>query len=168
MSLINKFYGEGKNLRDPQSKILATPMVEIPQKTHWGARVSIFKPNGQNIETCILSKLLIDLNQTVHNDAEHQVYSSWLSKNVPNKSKMADGRHFEQEAQLSPRDRAMRRVNWNFANCHATVQKLLKLIRQVLTKSMVWSWRFSRRQCVTDNVHSTMTRSSWLPLSQVS
>jgi len=32
--------------------------------------------------------------------------------------------------------------------------------RQVLTKSMVWSWRFSRRQCVIDNVHSTMTRPS--------
>ena len=53
-----------------------------------------------------------------------------------------------QEAQLSPRDRAMRRVNWNLANCHATVQKLL--IRQLLTKSMVWSWKFSRRQCVID------------------
>ena len=71
-----------------------------------------------------------------------------------------------QEAQLSPRDRAMRRVNWNLANCHATVQKLL--IRQVLTESMVWSWRFSRRQCVIDNVHSTMTRPCRLPLSQVS
>jgi len=35
-------------------------------------------------------------------------------------------------------------------------------------KSMVWSWRFSRRQCVIDNVHSTMTRPSRLPLSQVS
>ena len=34
-----------------------------------------------------------------------------------------------QEAQLSPRDRAMRRVNWNLANCHATMQKLL--IRQL-------------------------------------
>ena len=42
----------------------------------------------------------------------------------------------KQEAQLSPRNRAMRRVNWNLANCHATVQKLL--IRQVLTESMVW------------------------------
>ena len=71
-----------------------------------------------------------------------------------------------QEAQLSLRDHAMRRVNWNLANCHATVQKLL--IRQVLTKSMVWSWRFSRRQCVIDNVHSTMTRLSRLPLSQAS
>ena len=40
-----------------------------------------------------------------------------------------------QEAQLSPKDRAMRRVIGNIANCHATVQKLL--IRQVLTKSMV-------------------------------
>jgi len=63
-----------------------------------------------------------------------------------------------QEAQLSPRNRAMRRVNWNLANCHATVQKLL--IRQVLTKSIVRSWRFSRRQCVIDNVHSNMTRPS--------
>jgi len=50
----------------------------------------------------------------------------------------------KQEAQLSPRDRAMRCVNWNLANCHATVQKLL--IWQVLTKSMLWSWRFSRRR----------------------
>jgi len=41
----------------------------------------------------------------------------------------------KQEAQLSPKDRAMRRVNWNFAYCHATVQKLL--IRQVLTELMV-------------------------------
>jgi len=42
---------------------------------------------------------------------------------------------FEQEAQLSPSDRAMRLVSSNLANCHATVQKLL--IRQVLTKLMV-------------------------------
>jgi len=48
---------------------------------------------------------------------------------------------FKQEAQLSQRDRTMYRVNWNLANCHATVQKLL--IRQLLTKSMAWSWRFS-------------------------
>ena len=43
------------------------------------------------------------------------------------------GTHYWQEAQLSPRDRAMRRVNWNLANCHATVQKLL--IRQVLNQT---------------------------------
>jgi len=40
-----------------------------------------------------------------------------------------------QDAQLSPRDRAMRLVSSNLANYHATVQKLL--IRQVLTKPMV-------------------------------
>ena len=51
-----------------------------------------------------------------------------------------------QEAQLSPRDRAMRLVSSNLANYHATVRKLL--IRQVLTKPMVFSWRFSWRQCV--------------------
>ena len=47
---------------------------------------------------------------------------------------------------LSPSDRAMRLVSSNLANYHATVQKLL--IRQVLTKPMVRSWRFSWRQCV--------------------
>jgi len=41
----------------------------------------------------------------------------------------------EQEAQLSPRDRAMRLVSSNLVNYHATVQKLL--IRQVLTKPIV-------------------------------
>ena len=71
-----------------------------------------------------------------------------------------------QEAPLSLSDRAMRLVSSNLANYHATVQKLLT--RQVLTKSMVWSWRFSQRQCVIYNVHSTMTRPSRLPLSHVS
>jgi len=61
----------------------------------------------------------------------------------------------ETRSSVSPRDRVMRRVNWNLANCDATVQKLLTW--QVLTISMVWSWRFSRRQCVIDNVHSTVT-----------
>jgi len=37
------------------------------------------------------------------------------------------------EAQLSLRDRAMRRVSRNLANGHATTQKLL--VRQVLKKS---------------------------------
>ena len=40
----------------------------------------------------------------------------------------------------------MRLVSSNLANYDATVQKLL--IRQVLTKPMVSSWRFSWRQCV--------------------
>jgi len=55
-------------------------------------------------------------------------------------------KHKRQEAQLSPRDRAMRCVSWNFANCHATVQKLL--VREVLNKSKLWSWRVTLGQCV--------------------
>jgi len=31
---------------------------EIPQKTILGARIGVFKPNGQNIESFMLSKLL--------------------------------------------------------------------------------------------------------------
>jgi len=52
----------------------------------------------------------------------------------------------EQEAQLSPSDRAMRLVSSNLANYHATVQKLF--IRQILTKPMVRIWNFTWRQCV--------------------
>jgi len=48
----------------------------------------------------------------------------------------------------------MRRVSWNLASCHATVQKLL-----VLDKSKLWSWRIKVGRCVI-NVHSTVTRSS--------
>ena len=50
------------------------------------------------------------------------------------------------KTQLSPRDRAMRRVSWNLVNCHATVQKLL--VRQVPNKSKLWSWRVTMGRCV--------------------
>jgi len=59
----------------------------------------------------------------------------------------------QQEVQLSPSDSAMRPVTSNLANYHATVQKLL--IRQVLTKPMVWSWKFSWRQCVINKLTIT-------------
>ena len=45
---------------------------------------------------------------------------------------------------LHLRDHAMRPVSWNLVSYHTTVQKLL--VRQVLTISMVCSWRFSWRQ----------------------
>ena len=61
-----------------------------------------------------------------------------------------------QEAQLSPRDSAMRRVSWNLANCHTTVQKLL--VRKVLNKSKLLQG-YSGTMC-NKHVHSTMTRSS--------
>ena len=54
--------------------------------------------------------------------------------------------HNRKEAPLSPRDRTMRRVSWNLANCRATVQKLL--VRQVLNKSKLWSWRVKVGRCV--------------------
>ena len=52
-----------------------------------------------------------------------------------------------QQAQLSPTDRAMRRVCWNLANCHATVQKLL--VRQVLNQvSAVANWPARQNRAV--------------------
>ena len=74
----------------------------------------------------------------------------WRQRSPRNLTGVKWGRQIQvgwiQEAQLSPSVRAMCLVSSNLANYHATVQKLL--IRQVLTKLMVWSWRFSWRQCV--------------------
>jgi len=54
---------------------------------------------------------------------------------------------YKQKAQLSPRDRAMRRVSRNLANCHATVQKLL--VRQVLNQvSVVANWPVRQNRAV--------------------
>jgi len=53
----------------------------------------------------------------------------------------------EQEAQLSPRDRVMRRVSWNLVNCHATVQKLP--VWQVLNQvSAVANWPVRQNRAV--------------------
>ena len=53
----------------------------------------------------------------------------------------------------------MRRVSYNLANCHATVQKLL--VRQVLNKSKLRNWRVKVGRCVINkHVHSTVTHSS--------
>jgi len=59
-----------------------------------------------------------------------------------------DAGHFIwQEAQLSPRNRAMRRISWNIASCHATVQKLL--LRQVLNQvSAVANWLARQNRAV--------------------
>jgi len=52
-----------------------------------------------------------------------------------------------QEPRLLPRDSAMRRVGWNLANCHATVQKLL--VRQVLNHvSAVANWPVRQNRAV--------------------
>jgi len=53
----------------------------------------------------------------------------------------------KQEVQLSPRVRAMRRVSWNLANCHATVQKLL--VQQALNQvSAVANWPVRHNRAV--------------------
>jgi len=63
----------------------------------------------------------------------------------------------EQEDQLSPRDRAMRRVSWNLASCHATVQKLLSLQGNTLHCSL--------RQ--TDNATASSAAADWECLGSV-
>ena len=72
----------------------------------------------------------------------------------------------KQEAQLSPSDRAMRLASSNLANYHATVQKLF--VRQVLTISMVWSWRFSWRQCIINMCTQTQRDGVAFVISEVS
>ena len=70
-----------------------------------------------------------------------------VDKNSYSLPPTASVRNGIQEAQLSPRDRAMRCVSWNFANCHATVQKLL--VRQVLNQvSAVANWPVRQNRAV--------------------
>ena len=52
-------------------------------------------------------------------------------------------RSIVQEAQLSPRDRAMRRVSWNLASCHAQCNK--KVLNQV---SAVANWPVRQNRAV--------------------
>ena len=60
-----------------------------------------------------------------------------------------------QEAQLSPRDRVMRRVSWNVANCHATVQKLL--VRSPDQIEVIKLDGYGGAMC-NKHVHSTIMR----------
>ena len=94
--------------------------------------------------SCICTKP--PFNQSI-NQSLFQAHGPYESREDRQKIFTTDRPYtYIQEAQLSPSDRAMRLVSSNLANYHATVQKLL--IRQVLTKPIVWSWRFSSWQCV--------------------
>jgi len=66
---------------------------------------------------------------------------------------------YKQEAQLSPSDRAMRRVSWNLANYHATVQKLLVYRTSIEQIEVMKLKRYSKAMC-NNHVHTTMTRPS--------
>ena len=64
-----------------------------PPKRMW---TGIFKPNSQNIESLKLAYLqnyIADSNKILQNDKDHQVL--FVGVHTPNKSKIADGRHFE-------------------------------------------------------------------------
>jgi len=132
-----------------------------PPPQFLGREKAFSRKTGNILKVSCYRNYGIDFNQIWHNDRDYQVVIAGCPNRRPTNTRWRTAAISKQEAQLSPRDRAMRRVNLNLANCHATVQKLV--IRQVLTKSMVWSWRFNRRQCVIDNVHATMTRPSRLP-----
>ena len=64
----------------------------------------------------------------------------------------------KQEAPLSPRDRVIRRVSWNLANCHATVQKLL--VRNAA--SSYWCPRHTSR-APSDSHDIVITRAVCVP-----
>ena len=82
---------------------------------------------------------------------------------------MAHGLLQEARSAIAEGPRAMRRLNWNLANCHATVQTTYTTIKSWPNRWYEVGDLVGSRQCVIDNVHSTMTRSTHrLPLSQLS
>ena len=66
----------------------------------------------------------------------------------------------EQEAPLSPRDRATRRVSGNLAKCHTTVQKLLVRQQHPFNGPLSGTTRVSRYQKGTTNLDFTEARDS--------
>ena len=76
-----------------------------------------------------------EVPESTTRDENSTVCGKKNSHECPQIMQVSDGSNVKsaQEAQLSPRDHAMRYVSRNLANCHTTVQKLL--VRQVLNKS---------------------------------
>ena len=71
--------------------------VKFPNTPNFGASITVFKKDGQNIEFFILSKLQHrfqpNFAQRQRSPSSHRGWSQY----APNKSKMANGRHFEKK-----------------------------------------------------------------------
>ena len=68
-----------------------------PKTPIFGAWIGVFKPNGQNIESFMLSKLLHRFQTNFCTTIETTKWSPWVVRIGANKSKIADGRHFEKK-----------------------------------------------------------------------
>ena len=62
-----------------------------------GVWISVFKPNAQNITTFMLSKALQRFQPNLAQRYRPPISLRGLSQYAPDKSKMADGRHFEKK-----------------------------------------------------------------------
>jgi len=69
--------------------------VKPPKTPIFGVWIGVFKPNGQNIESFMLSKLLHRFQPNLAQRYRPARGRRVWSQTAPNKSKMADGRHFE-------------------------------------------------------------------------
>ena len=69
--------------------------VKSPKKPIFRAWIGVFKPNGQNIESFMLSKLLRRFETHFAHDRDHQVVIVGGPNRRPNKSKMADSCYYE-------------------------------------------------------------------------
>jgi len=66
-----------------------------PPKLNFGSWIGVFKPNWQNLESYILSQLLHRFQPSIAQRSRPPSGHRGWSQYVHNKSKMADGRHFE-------------------------------------------------------------------------
>jgi len=117
--------------------------VSLPVKEFWKS-VNIWGSYGQEFGVLFFETVYIGW-ETRESTLTADSYRVMLSR-VGRQGSRPGWQFHLHEAQLSQRDSAMRRVSWNLANCHATVQKLF--VRQVLNKSKLWSWRVTVGRCV--------------------
>ena len=127
---------------DGDGTVLCFPLIGLPTSEKIITQVCLFAM--ARWVDCVKPQNAFILQEEVEGVVKLQYFLEYVS----NFNRHIYGKYAvsKQDAQRSPSDRAMRLVSSNLANYHATVQKLL--IRQVLAKLTVWSWRFSWRQCV--------------------
>jgi len=142
----------------PSNRSRMSWILKRPLYTSWVAVSGCTSPPGRpwrHLWICMTTMAATKWPQNVVKTSARSCrsdYQTWLSDSEVsslNATQFSDcdlHSNSWQEAPVSPRDRAMRHVSWNLANCHATVQKLL--VRQVLNKLKLWSWRVTVSRCV--------------------
>jgi len=118
-----------------------------PPKNNFGTWIDVFKPRSQNIKTCILWNHLIDSNQVIHSDKDHQIpFAGGPNMRVTN-----------------PRWRTARAaILEKSINCHISVMVWPTDTKFGMGDTFRPSWPFRQLKCKISTINSRWRRpQSW-------